>query len=66
MYDTNAKSTDRITIRRFERVGSGVSSVCWLDKQPGNFIAGDSRSGLLKFFNISQEYGPLQQKTCRI
>jgi hypothetical protein len=44
-----------MNIRKFEKIGNGISSICWLEKQPGNFIAGDSRSGLIKFFNISQE-----------
>jgi hypothetical protein len=53
LFDTDSPDFDNFKVRTYDKIGS-VGCVEWIPHEPGNFIVGDSKSGLLRYYNISQ------------
>ncbi len=58
MYDIyfteKIQDVEEKSISSFEKVNGGVSSVQLIDEEPGNFVTSDARTGVLRFWNVSQ------------
>lgn len=53
LYDTD-QTGQHFFIKKFEKQPGVVNCLAWLEEEPGGFITGDSRTGLLRFWNVSQ------------
>jgi hypothetical protein len=54
LFDTESPDHDNFKVRAFDKVGGGAGCITWVASEPGNFICGDSRAGLIRYYNISQ------------
>lgn len=53
LYDTNRDSIEEFKVRTFDKISGGVSCLAMIDDEPGNFVTGDHRTGVLRKWNIS-------------
>eukprot|EP00762_Andalucia_godoyi_P002785 ANDGO_04516.mRNA.1 putative WD repeat-containing protein alr2800 len=42
-------------IKHFERIAGGIQSLAWIPSEPGNFFSADKRTGVLRYWNVSQK-----------